>query len=160
MSRFVQAYQSITEGWGLAIDCMLAGGFFTKDKAFNTIYYLLKNPKIRNYVKRECDKLLADERKSTKDITTKLPKNTINAIKDGRTVRGITDQVSLGFGLRHIWVDANVSGYTVLAYGDTDHIERIYLGLYSPSKDTVIGKIIPSPTDKELNDMGLRQEEK
>ena len=158
MSRFMTVYEPITEGWGLAIDRLFAGGLFTTGKAFNTVYYLMKNPKICKYVKQQCDNLLADERKSTKDITTKLPRTIIDAIKDGRSVKEITDGITLGFALQYTCVSANVSGYTLLAYGDTDHIERIYLALYSPSKDKCIGKIIPAPTDKELNDMGLRQE--
>lgn len=159
MSRFLEVYEPTYEGWGLAIDHLFAGGFFTKGKAFNTIYYLLKNSKIRKYVKQQCDKLFADERKTVKDITTKLPRDVVNAIKDGRSVKEITSGITLGFILRNICVNDNISGYTVLAYGDTDHIERIYLALYSPSQNKCIGKIIPPPTDKELNDMGLRQEE-
>lgn len=159
MSRFLAVYEPVNEGWGLAIDYLFAGGFFTNDKAFNTVYYLLKNPKIRKYVKQQCDKLFADERKTVKDITTKLPRNITDAIKDGRTVKDITNGITLGFIFKNLCVNDNISGYTILAYGDTDHIERIYLALYSPSQNKCIGKIIPSPTDKELNDMGLRQEE-
>lgn len=61
----------------------------------------------------------------------------------------------------HLQFFKKVGGkYWVAGVGDTDHIEKICVFFQRPKDSKFISKVIPAPTNKELNELGYRKEDR
>lgn len=158
MSRFAQVYEPVEEGWGhLASALTLPTGIGYVLLQWHNIKKVMGDPKVQKYIKSECDRLLKEEKKSNKTATPKIPSGLSNFLKKNSALRNNTklmERLKNPSGGQF-----NIGQYTVVPFGDTDHVESIIVLFYIGDSDNVVGRKLKPPTKQDLKDLGLRKEE-
>ncbi len=150
----------VVEGWGFLASFLLAGPLGAAAYAvmhWSNVRKVLGNEKVKKYIIAECDKIYAKEKKKHKSLTPECPHGFIELFKKNPAILKHTT-----FGERMKNPSAGqftVGKYTVVPFGDTDHIEKIVVILYEKDSDTYIGGVIPAPNKEDLKSVGLRKEE-
>lgn len=118
---------------------------------------LTKNKDFTGYIKKECDRILAEEKKSDKSVTKDCPNGPLKMFE--RWWHGSDDVpfFSLGRWLnwRSVWLDDkiwldSIGGYNITFFYDTDHVDAIVVVLWSEDKEKFIGRRIPEPKKGDL----------
>ena len=151
--------EPVTEGWG-----SVAAWFF-----FNWVGYLgafifseanvrklMHEKSIQKYIADESKKIFNKEQKAHKDLQKKLPKGIKAAIKEMMARR---TEYSFLNAIKNFPFGYELMGWNILVWGDTDHIEKVVLTLYSPSEDRYICRALPAPTKNDLKRLGFREED-
>lgn len=153
-----EAFEEIaTEGWGTA--------FFKLATAYHSqknVEKLMKEDKIRKYLKQQATEIFNKAKKDPEYANCTLKED------DGR-IHFFETKNKKGFFTE--WLNSaknHLMWFTVddkyfLVYGDTDHIEKVEYSFLCTNKETDRSKRvltrIPTPTSKDLNEMGYREED-
>lgn len=108
----------------------------------------MANPKIQKYIINKCKKLYNEEKKRYPGIIPNVP-DIFCTDRNHLSVLKYTEAKIYKIG-----------GFKIVPAGDTDHIESMIVIFGYKNKDTTVVRKIPAPTNKELNDLGFRKEEK
>lgn len=158
----ISEYEVATEGWGTVAALILGaytGGLSSLAVSvisLDKLRKLMANPVIQKYIAKTCEEHFKKFKKHYKNITLEIPKETIKSFffrKRSNDNTFLEDMKNAGKDRFTI-----NNKYEIIAYGDTDHIEAVFLLLYNPDTDTLYRSRIPAPTKKELQDAGYRQE--
>ena len=163
MSRFMQHYEPVEEGWGMALYNVASWVLPTKVNAPKAILSnmmlkkILDNKELRKYIIAQCDEILKNEQAHDKSVTTKLPSNPIALLKTWFKKKSVIKTISKT-NLMHDsnnlledkLFDLKLGKYTTTFWYDTSHIDAAIVVLYSKDKDQIFGKRIPAPKSGEL----------
>ena len=151
-------FEPVEEGWGAFLYKFAS---FVLPRPINGIKAiasnlvlkkLLSDRDVMSYLKSECDRILAQERKKDPSITQKLPSDPITLIK-----RWWHNNDGVGFWSRPSFLsDSNnlledkifklgVGQYNVTFWYDSDHIDAAVVLLYSKDHNKCIGKRLKPP---------------
>lgn len=159
MSRFITECHPVTEGWGL-LGSILFGPIGTAAYValqWSNINKIMSNSKVQKYITKECDKLYVKSKKSNKNLKAECPTGFVALFKKNPAVLSntrIMERLKNPGGGTY-----RVGKYTVVPFGDTDHVELIVVVFYDPTTDLYTGHRIPAPTNDDLKSLGLRKEE-
>ena len=156
------AVHPVEEGWGTFFSSFLqVGPINGQAVAFvissDNLQKALRDKKVYKYVKTECDKIFAAERKHDKSITKDLPHGFFNMMSrwwhDTDEVPYFSWARRLHFRshwLTKLFCNCTVDGYTTTFFYDSDHIEALTVELYSKDKDQIKGYRLPAPKNNNL----------
>ena len=167
MSRFIQVYKPVEEGWGMALG-LIAGILLAPigmgipiaqtEIARNKFRKLLENPKLKKYIIGECDKIYKDAKrkwpKITRDVKPGLFEGSENRSKDDKAFFG-----HRSISIRHRSLsNFKIDSYTCVVIGDTEHIDGIQVLFRDLTNGKLFNINIPSPTREDIKKMGFREE--
>lgn len=170
MSNFMKVYRNnhpVEEGWGTLLASMFMGpaGYATAVAlSVMNIKQFSQNKDIRKYIDDECKKILKEEQRKDKSVTSDLPNDCITLLK-----RWWHNNDEVGFFSRTNWlhfkntyvsdkfIDIKINNWTITYWGDTDHIDAAVVLLYSKEKDNIIGRRIPAPKSEKLSKLFHRE---
>ena len=121
------------------------------DNAFSRV--LLKNPKLMDVIKKQCDEVLARKKKELKDnsLSTDIQISKEN-IKDVKMDSRISFLDSMKYRKRTSdqikAFEVNLKGYCLFITHDTDSIKHLILIAQSKKTGTIYGWNIPAPSLK------------
>ncbi len=163
MSKFMQVYEPVEEGWGAFLYKFAS---FVLPRPLNVIKAvasnmmlkkLLNDAHVKKYLHDECKKLLEEEKKKDPTVTAKLPYDPITLVK-----RWWHSNDGVGpFSRPAFMHDSNnlledkvfnlgVNGFTTTFWYDSDHIDAAVVLFYSKKHDKCIGRRIPTPKSGEV----------
>lgn len=158
MSRFMQVYEPVDEGWGTFLYKFAS---FVLPRPLNAVKAvtsnlilkkLLSERDVKSYLLSQCKSILESERKKDPTITNKLPADPITLVK-----RWWHNSDGVGFFSRPSFLNdsnnlledklfgLNVGQFNVTFFYDSDHIDAAVLLLYSKKHDKCKGVRIPAP---------------
>ena len=156
-------YEPVEEGWGLAISRLipivnLASDFVGLYKT-HKVAKILEEPKMAKYIEKECDKVLKAEQKKDSSVSAKNTGSIWKKIISAFKVRDFNmNEVSPIENFKHWYAEyktsngdvASIKEYEIGVLYDTDHIQAIFVILYSADRNKYLLRRIPAPSNEEL----------
>ena len=188
MSRFLEVYEPINEGWGMAIQkvgvlmglgafianpiiggailgATIAAGSKLNSKAKDAYTKVLNNPKMQKYIISECDKAYNKVAKKYKnDPNYKINKDTkLNTLMN-YSEKNVSDKDSSSEAyVQNDGFLTKVGAYSVFVYADTKHVDsiKVFFTLEPKVSDKhikLLSYVLPAPTSDDIKSMGFRKE--
>ena len=176
MSLFKQVtnenLEPIDEGWGtFAFHILAQVNPFPISMVTNKIPFLisktnmkriLKNDLLQKYLKKECDELYKQERKTDSTVTHIFPPGLLHTLRET-----IYTQYQAGNALdqgkywnqstlTNEFLEGVFNGYTVVVFFDMEHIQSIRVIFYSKKRDVYYDRFITSP--RSMKQIGFYKE--
>lgn len=155
-----EAFEEIAmEGWAKTLPII---GIFTYDGSKKTVERLMNDNKIRKYIKAQAASILSKAKKDPEYANCTITED------DGEP-HWYTTKNKKGFLTE--WLNSaknhmfwfKIDDKYFFVYADTDHIEKVEYAFLATNKETERVKRvltrIPTPTSKDLNEMGYREED-
>lgn len=183
MSKFMEVYEPVEEGWGNALVTIagLAGalvGITTGAAPLTAVALgsqllqhgvnrvmlkkILDQPKLQKYILKQCDEAFKKVKSKKPNITPDVSRSDVILpnTNSPSTLNNPSEMVHKSASLKHQHCVFKVGKYMLGVYGDTAHIDAVVL--YMKQKDInppiLYRYNIPAPTCDDIKEMGYRKE--